>query len=231
MCKVKVTNFLYPDAPPPTPSSSSSSSSSSGTDLGIVARDFGMERARSSSSSSSSSGVLRWVVTLVLEDDTAEVEAMLVPKAAEALLGTPSTAPAAVNKAKLDINACEAPAHIYADDVAAREAMRLHQQQHYLCSFGDSAVVFHHVANTEKATADALRWLQKYRADHEAGQPRQWLSHHLTREWNKPSDRAAAGDMAAFFLEAQWLLGSDVSFVETPVHDAPFADLVAFMCR
>ena len=68
--------------------------------MGIVARDFGMERARSSSSSSSSSGVLRWVVTLVLEDDTAEVEAMLVPKAAEALLGTPSTAPAAVNKAK-----------------------------------------------------------------------------------------------------------------------------------
>ena len=49
----------------------------------MVQQDFGVAQ-----------GLLRWVVALELEDDSASIEAMLTPPVAEHLLGTPSTSPA-----------------------------------------------------------------------------------------------------------------------------------------
>ena len=55
----------------------------------MVQQDFGVAQ-----------GLLRWVVALELEDDSASIEAMLTPPVAEHLLGTPSTSPVTIEKAR-----------------------------------------------------------------------------------------------------------------------------------
>jgi hypothetical protein len=141
----------------------------------------------------------------------------------------------AVNAAGLDVNELETLSAEYAAELADDHRSAIlgaeDTEEYYLYQIGDSAVHFHHVAETGKAAASGLRFLADRREQAEWDSQRLTTSLHVTREFNVAADRLAAGDLAAFRTEIRHLLGEvQIQFVDIRGQQS-FNDLVAFRRR